>query len=168
MVYTRSSDRIGGARVTVLDGPNAGASVVADNDGNYRFDSLIIANANLNASKEGYFDNRGGTFINGVNTLDFRLDAEPAAQGSITITARRITGGGGSIPQEWRFEATEGYSTYEWDFGNGERRTTSTPSRQFLYTRAGKVTVTVTGRNGNNSNTGTLTVDLDSSANTVP
>src|SRR5205085_8627912 len=41
-----SGARIGGATVTVLDGPNVGRTTMTDSTGAYRFDNLSVGNAN--------------------------------------------------------------------------------------------------------------------------
>lgn len=70
--------RLAGATVTVLDPPNAGRSTTTNGSGEYRFDGLTSANANVSAVVAGYLETRAGVFINGTNTLNITLlRAEP-------------------------------------------------------------------------------------------
>src|SRR5258708_39089646 len=62
-----------GARVAVLDGPNAGVAVLTNATGSYRFESLSIANMNFSATATDYLEARAGTFVNGTNGLNFVL-----------------------------------------------------------------------------------------------
>ena len=64
---------IGGATITISDGPNAGKSTTANSSGSYRFDGLTPGNANLVARASGYEDFGRGVFIDGVNTLNFPM-----------------------------------------------------------------------------------------------
>ncbi len=59
--------------MAALDGPDAGRSAVTNANGEYRFDSLTVANMNFRANAQGYNENRAGTFVNGTNTLNFVL-----------------------------------------------------------------------------------------------
>lgn len=71
-VSSSSGQRIGGAKVTVLDGPNTGQFVLANGNGECQFDSLAIGNVNFSATASGFTEDRRGTYVNG-NTLDFVL-----------------------------------------------------------------------------------------------
>jgi hypothetical protein len=62
-----------GATVTILDGPDAGKSMITGDGGQYRFDNLTRSNANVSATASNYLEVRNGTFINGTNTLNFTL-----------------------------------------------------------------------------------------------
>ncbi|MBF8300567.1 MAG: Outer rane autotransporter barrel protein [Acidobacteria bacterium] len=151
--------RVGGATITVLDGPNAGVSVGANSDGDYRFESLMVANANAVATAEGYDEARGGTFVNGTNTLDLTLtkhappeQAPGSGTPTVTITAKLISGGGGSNTQEWEFEAIANVAlvSCDWGFGDGSGAEGSRCVERRLYRRKGTFTVTVDayGANG--------------------
>jgi hypothetical protein len=81
---------------------------VTNSNGDYRFDSLSVANMNFGATATGYLEARAGTFVNGTNTLSFVLAPEPPPAPSITITSRIIAGGPGTPTQEWGFSAVSG------------------------------------------------------------
>ena len=156
-VSNTGGQRIGGARVTVLDGPNSGQSVEANGDGEYRFGSLTIGSVNFSANASDYLEDRRSVFVDGANTLHFTLAAP-----SITITARIISGGPGIPTQEWAFVAsgTVSFTSYDWDFGDGTTLTDSRAEEQHVYTR-GKYTVTVTGKRASGSPVvGTLEIDV--------
>jgi len=158
----RNSDgaRVGGATVTVLDGPNAGVSVGANSDGDYRFEALLVANANLVAMAEGHDEDRRGTFVNGTNTVNFTLTAfaphegEPGPEDpgapAVTITTRIITGGVGSVNQEWEVVATATVEVIscDWDFGDGAGAERTSCVERHVY-RSGTYTVTVRARRPN-------------------
>jgi hypothetical protein len=75
----------------VLDGPDSGRSVTANGNGEYRFDSLAISNANFRAFANGFSEDRRGTFINGTNTLDFVLaPANAILRGTVRGLGNRI------------------------------------------------------------------------------
>lgn len=63
--------RVPGARITVLDGPDSGLSVDANANGDFRFGSLTISNVNFSATSGGYREVRAGTYVDGINTLNF-------------------------------------------------------------------------------------------------
>jgi hypothetical protein len=88
-VSSTTGQRIGGATVTVIDGPDAGRSTVANGSGEYRFDSLTISNANFRATASGFGEDRRGTFVNGTNTLNFTL---APANASLAGTVRSAAG----------------------------------------------------------------------------
>ena len=153
-VSNSDGDRVGGATIMALDGPNAGQSTMADGGGVYRFEALNIANGNFVAMAERHEDDRRGTFINGTNTLDFNLtrlpdevSEAPPVVPAITIVTRIITGGGGSPNQEWEVEAVGNVEfspeQYEWRYGDGSG-TTSRRVERHIY-RKGNYTVMVTG-----------------------
>ena len=131
-----------------IDGPNTGQSVVTNGNGDYRFDSLTIANMNFGATATGYLESRAGTFVNGTNTLAFVLAPEPPPAPSITITSRIITGGPGTATQEWGFSAVSGvtFTSFDWDFGDGSSSIGGQANEQHVYRTKGTLTVTVTGR----------------------
>jgi PKD repeat protein len=146
-----------GARVAVIDGPNAGVAVLTNANGSYRFESLSIANMNFSATATDYLEARAGTFVNGTNSLNFALapvpppppPPPPPVTPTITITSRLI---GGNLPQEWGFTATSnvtGFTSYDWDFGDGGTSTGSRADEQHVYRQKGTFKVTVTGRRGN-------------------
>ena len=85
-VSNSSSERIGGAIVTVLDGPDAGTSVGTNSNGEYSFASLTIGNANLSAAASLYQEFRAGVAIDGTNTLNFTLARQTVALGG-NVTA---------------------------------------------------------------------------------
>src|SRR6185503_19960193 len=64
---------LNGARVAVIDGPNAGLSVLTNANGSYRFETLSIANMNFSGTATDYLEARAGTFVNGTNGLNFVL-----------------------------------------------------------------------------------------------
>jgi PKD repeat protein len=141
--------------VTVLDGPNTGATVLADGNGAYRFDSLNFTTMNFVARASGYLDDSRGTFVNGTNMLNFVLAVlppPPPVAASITITSRVISG---AVPpgQEWGFTATGTvpFIAYDWDFGDGGTSGDSRADEQHVYRSKGMFTVTVTGRRSSGS-----------------
>ena len=89
IVSSTTGQRIGGATVTAIDGPDVGRSTVANSNGEYRFDTLTIANANFRANAPGFAEDRRGTFVNGTNTLNFTLTP---ASGSVAGTVRSAAG----------------------------------------------------------------------------
>jgi PKD repeat protein len=130
---------------------------VANGNGDYRFDSLTIANMNFGATATGYLESRAGTFVNGTNTLAFVLAPEPSPPPppppppptpSITITSRIITGGPGTLTQEWGFSAVSSvtFTSFDWDFGDGASAIGGQADEQHVYRTKGTLTVTVTGR----------------------
>ena len=148
IVTSSAGTRIGGARVTVLDGPNSGQAVETNGNGEYRFDSLSISNVNFSATASGFDEDRRGTFVNGTNTLNFTLTPRPVVQ-TVTITPNCcISGGPGTAIQEWSFTATTTgnptITSWNWDFGDGFTATNSGPDEQHVYQKKGTFTVTVT------------------------
>jgi PKD repeat protein len=121
---------------------------VANSNGDYRFDSLAVANMNFGATATGYLEARAGTFVNGTNTLSFVLAPAPPPTPSITITSRIITGGPGTVTQEWGFSATSSltFTSFDWDFGDGASSIGGQADEQHVYRTKGTLTVTVTGR----------------------
>lgn len=124
---------------------------MANGNGDYRFDSLAIANMNFGATATGYLEGRAGTFVNGTNTLAFVLAPEPPPSpptSSITITSRIITGGPGTPTQEWGFSAVSSvtFTSFDWDFGDGASAIGGQADEQHVYRAKGTLTVTVTGR----------------------
>jgi hypothetical protein len=69
--------QVGGATITILDGPNAEQITTSSSSGAYRFDILTAGNVNLSASASGYQTCRSGVYINGANGLNFTLLANP-------------------------------------------------------------------------------------------
>lgn len=145
---------LNGARVAVIDGPNAGLSVLTNANGSYRFETLSIANMNFSATATDYLEARAGTFVNGTNGLNFVLTPvppppppPPPVTPSITITTRIISGGAGTT-QEWGFHAssTVAVTSYDWSFGDGAGANGRGPDEQHVYSDRGTFTVTVTGR----------------------
>ena len=147
-VSNSSGQRLAGATVRVLDGPNTGQSVLTNTNGDYRFDSLAIANMNFGATAGGYLEARAGTFVNGTNTLTFVLAPVPPPAPSITITSRIISGGPGTASQEWGFSAVGSvtFTSFDWDFGDGASSIDGQADEQHVYRTKGTLTVTVTGR----------------------
>ena len=162
-VTASTGERIVGATVTVLDGPNTGDTAVTTDGGDYQFASLTTGNANFKATATGYDDDRRGVLVNGTNSLNFTLTAVPAAA-SITITAEIISGGTGTPVQEWRFTVTtnQTFASYNWDFGDGSSATDGGVEQQHLYTTFSARTVTVTGVYADGTTLdGTLEITID-------
>jgi Carboxypeptidase regulatory-like domain len=65
--------KLAGATVHIDDGQNAGRQTTTDGNGNYRFDALMASNGNVTASADGYDHATTGTYINGTNTINFKL-----------------------------------------------------------------------------------------------
>jgi hypothetical protein len=73
IISSQAGARLSGATVTVLDPPNAGRTTTTNGAGEYRFDGLTSANANVSANAPGFAQNIAGVFINGTNTLNIVL-----------------------------------------------------------------------------------------------
>jgi len=162
-VSSTSGQRIGAARVTVLDGPDTGQSVETNGNGEYRFASLTIADVNFIARASGYIEAGRGTRVNGTNTLDFTLTPVPPPTPAITITSRIVSGGPGTAIQEWAFVAagTVPFTTYDWSFGDGGAANDRGAQEQHVYSTKGTFTVTVIGRRPNAQPvTGTLVIEV--------
>jgi hypothetical protein len=69
----RTSTRIAGATVTIVEGTNAKKSTKTNSRGEYRFENLETGNATLSAAAAGYSDSRLDVLIDGTNTLNFAL-----------------------------------------------------------------------------------------------
>ena len=162
---------IDGARVTAIDGPNAGQSVTTNANGSYRFNALAIANMNFSATASGYLEGRAGTFVNGTNGLDFRLEPvpppppppAPAPTATITISSRIISGGGGNSIQEWGFTASSSitdFTSYDWSFGDGGSAADVGREEQHVYRAKGTYTVTVTGHRRQGDITGSTQITV--------
>ena len=160
---------IDGARVTVIDGPNAGQPVTTNANGSYRFNALAIANMNFSATATGYLEKRAGTFVNGTNGLNFVLEPvappppppPPAPPATITIGSRIISGGGGSSTQEWGFRASSNvtdFTSYDWSFGDGSVVADVGAEEQHVYRAKGTFTVTVTGHRRQGDVTGSIQI----------
>ena len=93
---------IAGATVRVLDGLSAGTSVTSDTNGQYRFERLPRANANLSATAVNYIEDRRGVHVDGSSALNFTLEPTPlfirSGTGSnvfdlpATVTRVRVSG----------------------------------------------------------------------------
>ena len=162
-VEASTGERIVGATVTVLDGPNAGDTAVTTAGGDYQFASLTTGNANFKATATGYDDDRRGVLVNGTNSLNFTLTAVPAAA-SITITAELISGGTGTPVQEWRLTVTtnQTFASYNWNFGDGSQVTDGGVKQQHVYVTKATRTITVTGVYADGTTLdGTLEITID-------
>jgi len=85
-VSNSSSERIGGATVTVLDGPDTGRSAGTNSNGEYSFSSLTIGNTNLSVTSSLYQEARAGVAVDGTNTLNFTLTRKTVPLGG-NVTA---------------------------------------------------------------------------------
>ena len=85
-VSNSSSERIGGATVTVLDGPDVGTSVGTNSNGEYSFASLTLGNTNFLVTDSLYQDYRAGVVVDGTNTLNFTLTRKTVPLGG-NVTA---------------------------------------------------------------------------------
>lgn len=65
-----------GAKLTILDGSNAGQTAITSSQGVYSFPSLMYGDANLSATANGYREARAGVHLSGTNTLDFTLQPD--------------------------------------------------------------------------------------------
>jgi hypothetical protein len=163
-VIDQENQALGGVLVTLVDGPNAGQSVMTNSSGDYTFSALAIGNVNALANRHGYTDEAKGTFVNGTNTLDFRLlqlegtSEEGEGEGTseeITIVASVVGA------TEWKFEAitsATGITHYNWSFGDGSGAGMTYATEQHLYRRTGTFTVTVEAVRENGS---TLTASIE-------
>ena len=124
----------------VLDGPDAGRSTVANANGEYRFDSLRIADMNFRARASGFGEDRRGTFVNGTNTLNFTLSP---ANASLRGTVRSSDG-------QMRLEN----ATIEIVNGPSAGRTTTTGSTgEYRFDSLAPGNTTVQARASNHSDT---------------
>jgi hypothetical protein len=167
-VSNTSGAALSGARVAVLDGPNAGTAVTTNANGSYRFDVLSITNMNFGATASGYLEQRAGTFVNN-NTLNFVLEPVPVpapapapVTPSISITSRVISGGTGSAFTEMGFTATGTvpFTSYDWDFGDGATASGGPADEQHVYRSRGTFKVTVTGHRSGTSDLVVGTIDI--------
>ena len=76
---------VGGATVSVVDGPNAGASTTTDMSGNYSFTALQQSGFNVNAAAANYISQAQVVTLTSNRTLDFSLRPQPV---EITLTGR--------------------------------------------------------------------------------
>lgn len=84
--------RIAGARITVLDGPDRGLSIESNANGDFRFPALTVSNANFSATSGGYREVRGGTYVDGTNTLNF-VFTQASLTGTVSDTdGMRLSG----------------------------------------------------------------------------
>jgi hypothetical protein len=147
-VRSSSGDRISGATITVLDGPDKDKTATTNANGDYSFSSLAAGDTNFAASATGYTENRRGVAVNGTNTLNFTLTLAPAAA-SVSFTATLVGGGTGSVPQEWEFVATLGGNPlptathYNWEFGDGATAGETGATERHLYRAKGTYTAKV-------------------------
>ncbi len=72
-VSALAGGRLPGVSIRILDGPNAGAFMLTNAVGDYRFDGLTPGSANVSASAAGYEEQVKAVSINGTNTLNFIL-----------------------------------------------------------------------------------------------
>jgi hypothetical protein len=77
-VLSSTTARIGGAAVSILDGPNGGRATATENDGSYRFDDLMAGNTNVAVTAGGYIEERQSVVVEGITRLDFTLQLDPA------------------------------------------------------------------------------------------
>ncbi len=75
----RTSARVAGATVRILDGVNIGRSTTTNASGEYRFENLETGHANLAVTAAGYSESRLDVFIDGKNALNFTLTRSGAA-----------------------------------------------------------------------------------------
>ena len=152
--------RISGATVRVIDGVDTGKTATTNSNGEYRFDSLTIANVNFSATASGYQEDRRGTFVNGTNTLNFTLTPVPQLP-TLTVTAREFIRS--STYAEWKFTATTSNATFRnwvWEFGDGNTASNTGPEEAHNYFEEGDFTVKVTAQPVGFSNPLTATVTI--------
>jgi hypothetical protein len=85
---------LGGATVTLLDGPSAGLSTVSKADGTFAFDNIPQGQVTVSAVAAGYGEEHAWVYADGRNTISFRLatpghSAGGTFQGSISATDPR-------------------------------------------------------------------------------
>lgn len=66
---------LSGAVVTAEDGANQGTSATTDSSGHYQFSGLTKGNENFTVAACGYGSSAAGTYVDGVNTLNFSLSS---------------------------------------------------------------------------------------------
>jgi PKD repeat protein len=133
-VSSTTGQRISGATVAALDGPDAGRSAVTNASGEYRFESLTMANMNFRANASGYNENRAGTFVNGTSTLNFVLSPAIA-----TLSGAVRSSGAGERLADMTVEIIDGP-----DRGR-QTRTGSTGEYRLDSLAVGNVTVSARG-----------------------
>lgn len=88
-LYGSVVDRIGsgvpGARVDVVSGPEAGASVVVQNPARYEFRDLIAGTYVVRASRDGCRTTEVRQQITADTQLDIRLEENEGVSASLTI-----------------------------------------------------------------------------------
>jgi PKD repeat protein len=159
-VSSSGGQRISGATVRVLDGADSGKTATTNSNGEYRFDSLTIANANFTATASGYQEDRRGTFVNGTNTLNFTLAPVPQ-EPALSVSATEFIRGVGYA--EWKFTATGSNATFRnfaWAFGDGNTANSGRADEAHNYFEEGEFTVRVTAQPVGSSNTLTATVTI--------
>jgi PKD repeat protein len=159
-VSSSGGQRISGATVRVIDGVDTGKTATTNSNGEYRFDSLTIANVNFSATASGYQEDRRGTFVNGTNTLNFTLAPIPQNP-TITLTATEFIRTVGYA--EWKFLATGSNATFRnwsWEFGDGNSANSGRPDESHNYFAEGEYTVKVTAQPVGSSNTVTATITI--------
>jgi len=159
-VSSSGGQRISGATVRVIDGADNGKTATTNSNGEYRFDSLTIANVNFSATASNYQEDRRGTFVNGTNTLNFTLAPIPQ-EPSITITATQFIKTVGYA--EWKFLATGSNATFRnwsWEFGDGNTANSGRPDEAHNYFEEGEYTVKVTAQIVGSSKTLTATITI--------
>ena len=136
------------AKVTIIDGPNAGKSTTTNANGEYRIEGLTAGNGNVGADATGYIEGRAGLFIDGAATLNFTLALPPKESPSLSFTtAREKLRGAGYA--EWEFEVKLANGTtqsYQWDFGDGSSNGDGASTQAHVYATRGTYTVTVRTR----------------------
>jgi PKD repeat protein len=139
---------------------DTGKTATTNSNGEYRFDSLTIANVNFSATASGFQEDRRGTFVNGTNTLNFTLPPVPQ-EPAITVTAREFIKTVGYA--EWRFTATGINGTFRnwsWEFGDGNSANSNRTDEAHNYFEEGEYTVKVTAQPVGSSNILTATITI--------
>jgi hypothetical protein len=79
VVEIQTGARIAGATVRQLDGAgnDTGRRTTTNSEGVFRFEDVPAGTSNFGVTAEGYLEARGGTNVNGINTLVFELRRRP-------------------------------------------------------------------------------------------
>ena len=163
VVERSTGERLSGATVTFLDGPNKDKTATSGADGSYLFSSVEAGNANLSAAATGYHTAYAGVAVDGLNALNFKLTATEVAA-SVSVTTRIVAGGGGLVPQEWEFTAVVSgnpvptITEYRWNFGDGSSSTRPVANDNHVYGQKGIFRVTLVAVK---SDGGTLSTEAD-------
>lgn len=83
-----AGDPLEGARVEILDGPDAGSSATTDGEGRYTLAGVAASTVTIEASKEGFASVSKQVTVEAGTTVDFALEDTPSTlSGRVTESA---------------------------------------------------------------------------------